>query len=73
MTHTPVEMNEVVIVPDIERLVQAYDTLHDSPTEQTGDNIKLSLGNALPTNIPQLKENLMSQLELIPDNVMKLQ
>ena len=59
MTNVPVEVNVVVIVSDIERLTQAYDTLHDSPTEQTGDNVKLSLENASPTDIPQLKENLI--------------
>ena len=73
VTHTPVEVNEVIIVPDIERLTQAYDTLCDPPTEETGDNVKLSLENASPTNIPQLKENLMSLLELTPDKMIKLQ
>ena len=72
MTHTPVEMNEVIIIPDIERLVQAYDTLPDPPTEQTGDNIKLSLENTSPTDTPLFKENLMSLLDLTPDKVMKL-
>ena len=32
VTHTPLEVNEVVITSDIERLAQAYDTLHDPPT-----------------------------------------
>ena len=62
-------MNEVVIVPDIERITQAYDTLHDPPAEQTGDNIKLSLKNTSPTDIPQLKENLMSLPELTLDKI----
>ena len=33
--HTLLEVNEVVITFDIERLSQAYDTLHYSPTTQT--------------------------------------
>ena len=60
-------------MPDIERLTQAYDNLHESPTEQTRDKVNLSLENASPADIPQLKENLMSLLELSPDKVMKLQ
>ena len=54
VTHTPVEVNKVVTAPDIERITQAYDTLHDSLTEQSGDKVKLSLENASPTDIPQL-------------------
>ena len=52
-------MNEVVITPVIERPMHVYDTLHDPPTAQTGDDVKLSLKNASPTDIPQLEENLM--------------
>ena len=59
-------MNEAVITPDIERLMQAYDTLQEPPTAQTGDDVKLSLENALPTDMPQLTE-------LTPDKVIKLQ
>ena len=66
-------MNEVVITPDIERLTQVYDTLHDPLTAQTGDDVKLSLKNASPADIPQLEENLMSLLELTPEKVIKLQ
>ena len=33
VTHTPLEVNEAFITPDIERLVQAYDNLHDPSTE----------------------------------------
>ena len=73
MTHTPVEVNEVVITPDIERPIQAYDTLHDSPTEPTIDKVKLSLENASSVDIPWLKKNLMSLPELTMDMVMKLQ
>ena len=45
-------------------------TLHDSPTAQTGDDVKLSLDMS-PTDIPQLEENLMLLLELTPDKVIK--
>ena len=37
------EVNEAFITPDIERHMQAYNTLLDSPTAHTGDDIKLSL------------------------------
>ena len=65
-------MNEVIITSDIERLRQAYDTLQDQPTAQTGDDVKLSLENVSPTDIPQLEENLMSLPELTPHRVIKL-
>ena len=51
VTHTALEVNQVVITPNIERLRQAYDTLHSPPTAQTGDDIKLSLKNVLPTDM----------------------
>ena len=47
--------------------MQAYDTLHDSPTVQTGGDIKLLLKNTSATDIPQLEENLMSLPELTLD------
>ena len=72
VTHTPLEGNEVVITSDIERLTQAYYTLHDPPTVQTSDDIKLSLENVSPTDIPQLKENFMLLPALTPDKVTKL-
>ena len=49
MTHTPLEVNEVVITPDTERLAQAYDALHDHPTAQTRDGVKFF--DASPTDI----------------------
>ena len=73
MVHTPLEVNEVIIMPDIERLAQTYDTLHDPTTYQTGDNVKLSLENTSPADISQIKGNLMSLLELTLDKVLKLQ
>ena len=39
VTHTPLKVNEAFITPDIEGPVQAYDTLQDSQTAQTGDDI----------------------------------
>ena len=55
-THALLEVNEVFIVPDIERLTQTYDTLHDLPTGQSNDDVKLSLENMLPTDILQLEQ-----------------
>ena len=72
VTHTPLEVIEVVIMPDIERLMQASDTLHDPPTVQTGDDIRLSLENVSTADISQLEENLMSLPELTPGKVTKL-
>ena len=69
VTLTPLEVNEAFTTPDIDRLMQTYDTLHDSPAAQTGDNVKLSLENVSPADIQQLEENLMSLLELIPEKV----
>ena len=34
-THTSIEVNEIFIAPDIEKLTETYDTLHDLPTVQT--------------------------------------
>ena len=73
VTHMPLELNEFFIVPDIEKLMQTYDTLHDSPTGQINDDIKLSLENMSPADIPQLEQNSMSLLELTPEKVIKLQ
>ena len=49
--HTLLKVKEAFITPDIERLMQTYDTLHNSPTAQTGDGVKLSLENASPADI----------------------
>ena len=72
-THVLLEVNKVFIAPYIENLLQTYDTLHDLPTGQTNDDVKLSLENAFPTDIPQLEQNLMSLLELTSEKVTKLQ
>ena len=55
VTHMLLEVNEVFIAPDIEKLMQTYHTLHDSPTGKTNDNVKLSLENALPADVLQLE------------------
>ena len=52
-------MNDIVIKPDIERLMQAHDTSHDPPTAQPGDDVKLSLENLSPADILQLEKDLM--------------
>ena len=66
-------MNDVFITPDVERLMQGYDTLQDPPTVQTADDIKLSLKNASPTAILQMEGNKMSLPELTTEKVIKLQ
>ena len=53
VTYMTLEMNEVFIAPDIEKLMQTYDILHGILTGQTNDDVKLSLENVLPTDIPQ--------------------
>ena len=67
------EVNEVFIAPNIENITRTYDTLHDLPTGQTNDAVKLSLENESSTDIPQLEQNLMSLLELTSEKVRKLQ
>ena len=32
VTHTPIQINEIFIVPGTEKLMQNYDILHDLPT-----------------------------------------
>ena len=41
-THMPIEVNEIFIAPNIEKLVQNYNELHDLSTAQT-DKAELSL------------------------------
>ena len=55
--HMPLEVNEIFIAPNIEKLMQTYDALHDLPTGQTNNDVKLSLENASPADIPQLEQN----------------
>ena len=69
VTHTPIEVHEVFITPDIEGLAQMYDTLHDSPTAQTSDDVIMSLENPSPTDILQLG---MSLPEVTPEKGIKI-
>ena len=62
-------MNEVFIAPNVKKLTQIYDKLHDLPPRQTSDDVKLSLENTLAADIPQLEQNLMSLLELTSEKV----
>ena len=55
------------------KLAQSYDTLHELPTGQTNNDIKLSLEIVSPTDIPQLEQNLVSLLEFTSEKVTKLQ
>ena len=71
-THMPVQVNEIFVTPEIEKQATSYDALHDLPTVQT-DNAKLSLENALPTDILHLELNLMPLPEFVPETVVKLQ
>ena len=52
--------------------MQTYDTLNDLPTGQTNDDVKISLENASPADIQQVKQNLMSLPDLTPEKVIKL-
>ena len=72
VTNVPLEVNKIFIAPNVDKLMQNYNALHDLPTAQT-DKAKLSLQNVSPTYIPQLEQNLMSLPELTPDKVTKLQ
>ena len=72
VTHIPIQVNEIFVAPDIEKLATNYDALHDLPTVQT-DNANLSLENASPTDIPHLEQNLMSLPEFTLEKVVKLQ
>ena len=71
-THTPIQVNEIFITIDIEKLATNYDALYDLPTVQT-DNANMSLEDALPIDTPHLEQNLMSLLEFTPEKVVKLQ
>ena len=71
-TYMPLEVNEIFTAPNIEKLMQNYNALHDIPIAQT-DKAKLCLENVSPTDIAQLEQNLMSLPDLTPDKVPKLQ
>ena len=57
VTHTPLEVNEIVIMSDIKRFTQNFDPLHDLPKKQTRED-KLSLENASPADIPTAQRKL---------------
>ena len=70
-THTPVEVHEIFIKPNMENLVQncnAQNTLQITKPEESG----LSLDGTSPKDVPQLEQKLMSLPELIPERVIKL-
>ena len=69
----PLEVNKAFITPNIKKCTQTYNALHDLPTGQTNDDVKLSLQNTLPADIPQLEQNLMSLPELTSEKVIKVQ
>ena len=50
MTHTPLEVNEIFIAPNVEKITHNYDALHDLLITQT-DEVKQSLENASPLDI----------------------
>ena len=68
----PIQVNQIFIAPDIEKLATNFDALHDLPTVQI-DKANLSLENDSPTDIPNLEQKLMSLQEFTPDKVVKLQ
>ena len=58
-THTPIEVNEIFLTPNIENLAQNYNTLKTLPVTQANE-AKLSVYNASPADIPHLEQKLMS-------------
>ena len=68
VTHMPKEVNGIFIAPDIEKVMENYDTLHGLPTAQM-KKAELYLENSLPTDILHLEQNLMSLPEFNPDKV----
>ena len=70
--HMTIEVNEIFIESDIEKLKQKYDALHDLLTAQIG-KAELSLENTSPADIQHLEQILMSLPEFTPDIVIKLQ
>ena len=72
VTHTPIEVNEILNAPDIENPPKI---MTHCMTYQLYRWTKpnLSLENASTTDIPHLEQNLMSPLEFTLDKVVKLQ
>ena len=65
VTHIPIQVDEIFVTPDIEKLATNYDALHALPTVWIG-KANLSLENASPTDIPHLEQNVMSLPEYHP-------
>ena len=55
VTHMPIGVNKIFIAPNIEKLMQNYNTLHDLPTAQM-DKAELPLENTSPTEISHLQQ-----------------
>ena len=72
VTHIPIEVNEIVTEPDIEKLAKMYDALGNLPTVQM-DKVDLSLENASPMEIPHLEQKLIFLPEFTLDKIVKVQ
>ena len=70
VTHMPIEVNYIFIAPNIEKVTQNYNALHDLPTVQM-EKADLSLETTSPTDISHLEQNSMSLQEFTPDKVKK--
>ena len=70
-THTPIEAQEIFIIPNIEDLMQNYNTQKTLPVTQTEES-KLSLENPSPEDIPHLEQKVMSLPEVAPENIIQL-
>ena len=71
-THTPIEIHEIFIKPNIENFTQNSNAKNNVPVIQSEES-KLSLDNASPEDIPRLEHRLMSLPELIPEKIINLQ
>ena len=72
VTRMLIDIFEIFIAPDIEKLTNYCDALHDLPTVQMA-KASLSLGNASAADIPHLEQNLTSLPEFTQDKVIILQ
>ena len=71
-THTPTDIQEFFIKPDIENLIQNYDTHNSLPAIQSEES-KLSLDNTISWRYPRLEQKLMSLPKLTPEKIITLQ
>ena len=65
-THTPIEVHNIFIKPDIENLTHNYDAQHNIPAIESEES-RLSL--VPPEDIPRLEQKLMSLPELTPEKI----